>query len=70
MGRTACTEPQSSYNSTPPMGRTACTEPQCLYKGDLYFYPTLYLIYFTEISLIFKQIPEADDLVCTVFVRI
>jgi len=26
------------------MGRTACTEPQSLYKGDLYFYFTFYLI--------------------------
>jgi len=28
MDRTACTEPQYSYTSTPPMDRTACTEPQ------------------------------------------
>ena len=33
MGRTACTEPQYSYTSTPPMDRTACTEPQYSYTS-------------------------------------
>ena len=33
MGRTACTEPQYSYTSAPPMDRTACTEPQYSYTS-------------------------------------
>ena len=48
MGRTACTELQYSYTSTPPIGCTACTEPQCLYKG------ALYLLYVPKINNVYK----------------
>jgi len=51
MGRTACTEPQYSYTSTPPMGRTACTEPQCLYKGALYLLPYQYMLQRTDATM-------------------
>jgi hypothetical protein len=34
------------------MGRTACTEPQCLYKGALYLYIALWVIYFIIICSI------------------
>ena len=67
MDRTACTDPQCLYSTAipllPHMGRTACTEPQCLYKGALYFYLSI-------LSLPYKQIPETNDLFCTVFARI
>ena len=37
MGRTAFTDPQKSYTSTPPMGRTAYTEPSAC-AVELYLY--------------------------------
>jgi len=60
MGRTACTEPQYSYTSTPPMGRTACTEPQCLYKG------ALYLLFLPIFMKHFRNIIPYQD--CPIFI--
>jgi len=56
MGSTACTEPQYSYTSTPPMGRTACTEPQCLYKGDLYLLPDVVFLCCYKFCVVFRYV--------------
>ena len=36
---------QYSCTSIPPIGRTACTEPQCLYKGALYLFTSIYVLF-------------------------
>ena len=61
MGRTACTEPQYSYTSTPPMGRTVCTEPQYSYNSTHPMGRTVC----TEPQYSYNSTPPMGRTVCT-----